>query len=382
LYDPKGKGVLIDPQADAFDAAFARTQELLQSAQQIFEAGFRAEGALALADVMLPVRKNGKLACRMVEVKSSTSVKDYHRDDAAVQSFVARSSGAPLTKIALAHINSDWVYPGNEDHDGLLLENDLTDEVFGRGEEVRGWIAEAQLIVAKKREPRVATGKHCGNPYECGFLAYCLSQEPQAEQPIRWLPGRLSNELQAHTEAHGLTELRDVPDELLNEKQQRVKPVTLSGKPYFDQRATVATLAAHKLPLGLAQQGPRLYLVCRYRGYDNERSVALHRILSAEMSRLTFDRPKEFGLKKYDDDGRFGFGEGEKVQLTFRIERNAGFHLLESPLSSDQRVVELYDGRLEITASVIDSAMLEWWPRGFGDAIEVVRRRSIVAVKP
>jgi len=248
LYDPKGKGVLIDPQADGFDAAFARTQELLQSAQPIFEAAFRAEGALALADVMLPVRKNGKLAWRMVEVKSSTSVKDYHRDDAAVQSFVARSSGVSLTKIALAHINSDWVYPGNEDYDGLLLENDLTDEVFGRGEEVRGWIAEAQQIAAKKHEPRVVTGKHCGNPYECGFLAYCQSQEPQAEQPIRWLPGRLSNGLQAHIETHGLTELRDVPDELLNDQQRRVKEVTLSGRTYFDQQAAARALASHKLP--------------------------------------------------------------------------------------------------------------------------------------
>ena len=71
LYDPKGKGVLIDPQSDGFDAAFSRTQELLKSSQPIFEAGFRAEGALALADVMLPVRKGGNLAWRMVEVKSS-----------------------------------------------------------------------------------------------------------------------------------------------------------------------------------------------------------------------------------------------------------------------------------------------------------------------
>ena len=227
LYDLKGNGVLIDPQADGFDAALARTQELLQSAQPIFEAGFRADGALALADVMLPVSKNGKLAWRMVEVKSSTSVKDYHRDDAAVQSFVARSSGVPLTKIALAHIDSDWVYPGNEDYNGLLLENDLTDEVFDRGDEVRSWIAEAQQIVAKKPEPSIATGKHCGNPYECGFLACCQSHEPQAEQSIKWLPGRLSNGLQAHIDAQGVTELRDVPDELLNDKQQRVKAVIL-----------------------------------------------------------------------------------------------------------------------------------------------------------
>lgn len=248
LYDPKNKGVLLDPQTDGFDAVFARTNELLQSAQPIFEASFRAEGALALADVMLPVKKGGKLAWRMVEVKSTTSVKDYHRDDAAIQTFVALSSGVPLIRTALAHIDSDWVYPGNENYSGLLLENDLTDEVFDRGEEVRNWITGAQQIVAKKSEPRIATGKHCSNPYECGFLTYCQTQEARAEQPITWLPGRLSNGLKAHIDAHGLTELRDLPDELLNDKQQRVKAVTLSDKPYFDRKASAQALAAHKLP--------------------------------------------------------------------------------------------------------------------------------------
>ena len=248
LYDPKGKGVLIDPQSEGFDTAFARTKELLESAQPIFEAGFRAEGALAFADVMLPVRKAGKLAWRMVEVKSSTSVKDYHRDDAAVQSLIARSSGVSLTGIALAHIDNSWVYPGNGDYSGLLVENDLTDEAFARGEEVRSWIAEAQKIVAKKREPNQSTGKHCGDPYECGFLTYCRSQEPQAQQPITWLPGRLTKALQAEIDSRGLSELRDVPDELLNVKQKRVKAVTLSGKAHFDQRAAAQALAAHKLP--------------------------------------------------------------------------------------------------------------------------------------
>lgn len=248
LYDPKGKGILIDPQSEGFDTAFARTKELLESAQPIFEAGFRAEGALAFADVMLPVRKAGKLAWRMVEVKSSTSVKDYHRDDAAVQSLIARSSGVPLTGIALAHIDNSWVYPGNGDYSGLLVENDLTDEASVRGEDVRSWIAEAQKIVARKREPSQSTGKHCGHPYECGFLAYCQSQEPQAQQPIAWLPGRLTKGLLAEIDARGLTELRDVPDELLNEKQKRVKTVTLSGKVHFDQRTASQALAAHKLP--------------------------------------------------------------------------------------------------------------------------------------
>lgn len=248
LYDPKNKGVLIDLQTEGMEAAISRTQALLQSAQPIFEAGFCAEGARAFADVMLPVRKNGKPMWRMVEVKSSTSVKDYHRDDVATQAFIARSAGVPLAAIALAHIDPSWVYPGGDDYTGLLVENDLTRDAFDRSKEVRGWIAGAQQVVAKKQEPRIATGAQCSKPYECGFLAYCQSVEPQAEQPIHWLPGRSSAQLATHIEAHDIIELCDVPDELLNDKQRRVKTVTLSGRPHFDRTGAARALAAHKLP--------------------------------------------------------------------------------------------------------------------------------------
>jgi predicted DNA-binding transcriptional regulator YafY len=118
--------------------------------------------------------------------------------------------------------------------------------------------------------------------------------------------------------------------------------------------------ATRVMPLGLAQQGPRIYLVCRFDGYDNERSLALHRIISARASTLPFDRPRDFDLKQYDDDGRFGYGNGERVRLQFRIDKEAGLHLLESPLSADQKVKELED-EYEITATVVDSAMLDWW---------------------
>ena len=130
---------------------------------------------------------------------------------------------------------------------------------------------------------------------------------------------------------------------------------------------------ARVMPLGLAQQGPRLYLVCRFDGYENERSLALHRMISASATPFTFERPKDFSLKQYDDDGRFGYGDGKLIRLSFHIEKEAGFHLLESPLSEDQQVVEL-DDAYQITATVVDSAMLEWWLRGFGEAISKVSR--------
>lgn len=131
------------------------------------------------------------------------------------------------------------------------------------------------------------------------------------------------------------------------------------------------------MPLGLAQQGPRMYLVCRFDGYDNERTLALHRILSARASTLTFERPKGCDLKQYDDDGRFGYGDGERIRLSFRIEKEAGLHLLESPLSADQQVVE-FDDTYEIAATVVDSDMLEWWLRGFGEAVSEIRRSPVV----
>ena len=119
LYDPTGKGQLINPQVEGFSAAFAQSKELLSGANPIFEAGFAAAGGLAFADVMLPIQVDGERAWRMIEVKSSTSVKDYHRDDVAIQAYVARSSGVALSAISLAHINTQWVYPGDGDYQGL-----------------------------------------------------------------------------------------------------------------------------------------------------------------------------------------------------------------------------------------------------------------------
>jgi predicted RecB family nuclease len=115
IYDPEGLGAAIDVQNDGFNGAFERTTNLLRSDQPIFEAGFAANGALAFADVMLPIRIGDERAWRIVEVKSSTSVKDYHRDDVAVQAFAARSTGVRLHSVALAHIDSSWTYPGDGD---------------------------------------------------------------------------------------------------------------------------------------------------------------------------------------------------------------------------------------------------------------------------
>ena len=75
---------------DGFPAAFEQSARLLaEGARPVFEAGFKSEQTIAFADVMIPVVEGECRSWKMVEVKSSTGVKDCHRDDVAVQSFLA-----------------------------------------------------------------------------------------------------------------------------------------------------------------------------------------------------------------------------------------------------------------------------------------------------
>ena len=173
IYDPKGRGVEIDPRVEGYAQALDRTRALLETRQPIFEAGFAASGGIAFADVMLPVTRKGQPAWRMVEVKSSASIKDYQREDVAVQAHVARAGGANLAAVAVAHVDTSWVYPGEGRYEGLLKEQDLSKEAFARGGEVQSWIDGAQAGVAQASEPGIDPGRHCATPFECGFIAHC-----------------------------------------------------------------------------------------------------------------------------------------------------------------------------------------------------------------
>lgn len=88
IYDTAGSGRLIDFNEIGWDAAYAETTNWLTgTAAPLFEAAIRIEGAMALADVMLPEPGENGLRWHMIEVKSTTGVKDYHRDDLAVQTY-------------------------------------------------------------------------------------------------------------------------------------------------------------------------------------------------------------------------------------------------------------------------------------------------------
>jgi len=247
LYDPEENGVLVHVMEEGPDAGVARTQVLLDKRVPIFEAGFEAKGARAFIDILNPTKKSGVRGWELIEVKSSTSLKGNHRDDVAIQAYIAHQAEVNLTVVKLAHIDTGFIYKGQDQYKGLLKEVDLTKEAFSRFDEVADWILEAQEIAAADAMPHVLTGVHCRNPNPCGFKKYCRTQEVPVTYPVDLLP-RVQGGLRQWMQSNQIRDLKDIPDDKLTSVQQRVKSCTLSNTCFFDQDGARSDIKALPLP--------------------------------------------------------------------------------------------------------------------------------------
>ncbi len=187
----------------------------------IFEATFQHGNVLVRVDVLIP---DGE-GWRAIEVKASTSVKDYHVLDCAIQEWVMRQVGLPVKSISLAHIDNRFVYGGDDQYDGLLVEVDLTDDVRTVEPTIETLVERARDAVTGPI-PDVMVGAQCNKPYECQFTGFCWPTD--AAYPIAGLGG--SKAKLGDYVALGYNDIRDVDAASITaETQRRIHRVTKSG---------------------------------------------------------------------------------------------------------------------------------------------------------
>jgi hypothetical protein len=176
---------------------------------------------LVRADVLL----RGDDGPRLVEVKASTSVKPEHLEDCAIQSWVFEASPVRPRSVALAHINNQFVYQGDGDYKGLLIEQDITAKIASMRAGVPVSLARAKKVL-DAAEPEAAIGTRCWTPYDCPFQKHCWKE---TDYPLTGLPA-INSQLNALL-ADGHYDVRQLPEGLLrNDGQRRVWRAVRDGR--------------------------------------------------------------------------------------------------------------------------------------------------------
>ncbi len=225
-------GRLVEESYLEHDRAIETTLALLNdpSIPSIYEAAVNYQGIRSRFDIL--VRKDGHVF-DLVEVKSSTSVKDEHITDVAVQVYAAEGSGIAIDRAYLMHINNTYVYQGGEyDLEQLFTLADVTEDARNYlAERMAGDLVEMWATLDLEAPPDIDTGKHCNAPYTCSFFGHCHRGEPY--HPVRQLPW-LRDNLRERLNALGIDHIGGIPGDFtgLNALQQRVRSSVASEQPY------------------------------------------------------------------------------------------------------------------------------------------------------
>ena len=206
-------GVLVAAGYRQTEAALAQTAELVQDPRvpAIFEAAFLYSGVLIRADVLERVLTVEGQPCgwRLIEVKSSTKVKDVHLEDLAVQSEVILGAGLTLVSVGLMHINTGYLYrEGAIDLTELFTIQDLSEAVAQRRAAVPERLATMSRMLLQTQAPDIEPDRHCHTPYDCPFWEHCTKDKPA--RWIHYLPG--SKQVVTQLAQQGVTTIDGIPD--------------------------------------------------------------------------------------------------------------------------------------------------------------------------
>jgi predicted RecB family nuclease len=171
-------GILIDTPYYLHKQAVQSTLKSMQDpdVKSIYEAAFIYEGVRIRVDILERLDDG---SWNLVEVKSSTSVKEVYYHDVAVQYYVLEGCGLKINRAGILHINNQYVYDGqNLDLESLFSFGDLTDQTISMQPEIPGQLEELKVMLAEDGTPVIRPSRHCHKPYDCEFWDHCTKDMP------------------------------------------------------------------------------------------------------------------------------------------------------------------------------------------------------------
>ena len=234
-------GVLIDAKDPL--VSIEQTEKAIRRGDTcIFEASFMFNDVLVECDIL----EKDANSWRITEVKASTSIKEEHLDDLAIQKYVLTGYGLTISKTQLMLINSKaCVYP---DLSNLFTTEDVTDQVNELMDDVDCNVKTFKTILAGNDEPQVLIGQQCKKPYPCPFKEYCWRDVP--EKSIFTIPSFNNKHKKSELIKKGIFNLGDIPTDFpLSQKQWVYVNSVLDAQPIIDLAAIKRLISDLEYPI-------------------------------------------------------------------------------------------------------------------------------------
>jgi hypothetical protein len=233
-------GILIGEDYLHHEEAMRSTLAALEdsSVPAVFEGAFLYDGVRIRADILERL-DDGKW--NLIEVKSSTSLKEVYLPDVAIQCHVLTGSDLALTGAGILHLSNQYVYDGQHlELESLFTFSDLTEQAIGLQDQILIELTEFKHMLAETNPPEIMPSPHCKNPYKCEFWEHCTREKPGFW--VMDLPGMTQKKFDELTEL-GIEDIRKIPSSFsLTKDQQRVKDCLLGGTDYIAQEVRDALL--------------------------------------------------------------------------------------------------------------------------------------------
>lgn len=238
---PNGKDATPEQFFDLKPAAEKTRQWINENVETIYEATFIAENSSAMLDILH--RKDGQLWA--IEVKNSTSAKEYHFQDAALQYHVMTKAGFEPDCFFLMYINNQYKRDGEISDDLFTLE-DITAQIKAKQQWVSENLEYLLSILQSDVEPEVSIGGHCGSPFTCDYQHHCWSHVP--ENSVFGLTNGRNKPWDLYNS--DILKLDEIPDDYpLSFNQQLQVNGIKNGAGHFDPASIAAFLSTWKQPL-------------------------------------------------------------------------------------------------------------------------------------
>ncbi|MCB0538153.1 MAG: DUF2779 domain-containing protein [Bacteroidetes bacterium] len=212
-------------------SCYKQTKKLIDNGQNvIYEATFVYDDVLVAVDLLV---KNGN-KWNLYEVKSSTSVKPQHIEDATVQYYVAKGCGIDIENIYITHLNNTYERKGDLDIQQLFTATAITDEVKAGLDTLPETIEKLKEVEKLKKCPQIDVGEQCNTPYPCDYMNYCWKDIPYFNV-VELVHNR--GKAQQLIDM-GITDLKDIPDDFpLTINQQIQVDAEKTEEDYIDEKA-------------------------------------------------------------------------------------------------------------------------------------------------